>query len=433
MMYRWMLALKKPSNKLWVTPAIWAVIAVCFAFFGRLAEMFLPANVLPHIESATLEGLLNVIASSMLSVSTFSLSIMVAAFSSASNGTTPRATELVMGDDNTRTAIASFISAFIYSIIAETALGTGFFEQNGRFVLFISTLAVLAYLIITLIRWVHTLSQLGRMGNTLGKIQEAASKAIQASRADPQMGASWQGACSHSAQKIMAGQCGYLTHIDMASLQSHAESADLHIHILARPGELIMNDTVLMQVKGTPQEASDLVNCFILDKKRSYDQDPGWGFIVLSEVGQRALSHTSNDPGTAIFVMTSMMRLLIDCPAEGDASASGKNHDRLSIEPLDCGNWIREGFGQISRDGAHIVEIGLVLQKVLAGIWRNAPEPAVSQAAAEMARLSLQRALHALSFEYDRQRLLDKHHALFGASDQCALKQESIPPQAPLA
>ena len=71
MMYRWMLALKKPSNKLWVTPAIWAVIAVCFAFFGRLAEMFLPANVLPHIESATLEGLLNVIASSMLSVSTF--------------------------------------------------------------------------------------------------------------------------------------------------------------------------------------------------------------------------------------------------------------------------------------------------------------------------------------------------------------------------
>ena len=153
----------------------------------------------------------------------------------------------------------------------------------------------------------------------------------------------------------------------------------------------------------------------------------------MSEVGQRALSHTSNDPGTAIVVMTSMMRLLIDCPAEGDASASGKNHDRLSMEPLDCGNWIREGFGQISRDGAHIVEIGLVLQKVLAGIWRNAPEPAVSQAAAEMARLSLQRALHALSFEYDRQRLLDKHHALFGASDHCALKQESIPPQAPLA
>ena len=415
MMYRWMLALKKPENKLWVTPSVGAIVAVCFAFMGRLAEMFLPVNELPHIEESTLQSLLNVIASSMLSVSTFSLSIMVAAFSSASSGATPRATDLVMADEKTHAAIASFISAFIYSIIAETALGTGFFRQNGRFVLFVSTLLVLAYLIFTLIRWVGTLSQLGRLGNTLNKIKQATQAAIQANRANPQLGASWQGACSSRAKKIRAGQCGYLTHIDMASLQSQAESNDLHIHILVRPGTLVMNDTDLMLIEGDKENAENLVRCFILDQKRSYDQDPTWGFLVLSEVGQRALSHASNDPGTAILVMSTVLHLLIDYHAAPDGSVAEKNYDRLSIVPLDYGEWVREGFGQISRDGAHILEIGLTLQKMLAGVWRNAPEPAVSRAAADLAKISLQRALQELSFDHDKKRLLDKHQMLFGS------------------
>ena len=119
MMYRWALALKKPENKLWVTPSVGAIVAVCFAFMGRLAEMFLPVNELPHIEESTLQSLLNVIASSMLSVSTFSLSIMVAAFSSASSGATPRATDLVMADEKTHAAIVLLSAEIILKNIPD--------------------------------------------------------------------------------------------------------------------------------------------------------------------------------------------------------------------------------------------------------------------------------------------------------------------------
>ena len=135
----------------------------------------------------------------------------------------------------------------------------------------------------------------------------------------------------------------------------------------------------------------------------------------MSEVGQRALSHTSNDPGTAILVMSTVLHLLIDCPAAPDGSVAEKNYDRLSIVPLDYAEWVHAGFGQISRDGAHILEIGLTLQKMLAGVWRNAPEPAVSRAAADLAKISLQRALQELSFDHDKKRLLDKHQILFGS------------------
>ncbi len=83
---------------------------------------------------------------------------MVSAFASASSGATPRATELIMGDDNTRTTISGFIAAFIFTVIAKTALGMEYYGQNGRFILFIGTIAVMAYLIVSLIRWVFTLS-----------------------------------------------------------------------------------------------------------------------------------------------------------------------------------------------------------------------------------------------------------------------------------
>ena len=151
----------------------------------------------------------------MLAVSTFSLSIMVSAFASASSSATPRATELVMGDDNTRLAIASFISAFIYAIIARVALDIGYYGANGRFILFISTTLVLAYLVFVLIRWVHTLSRLGRMANTLDKIYQTASRAMLQYRQHPAMDALQIPPDLNPDQETIVRKSGFLTHINI--------------------------------------------------------------------------------------------------------------------------------------------------------------------------------------------------------------------------
>ncbi|MCS4534639.1 DUF2254 domain-containing protein [Neisseria montereyensis] len=412
-LYRWLLALKQPSNRLWVTPALWAIGVVCFIFATRLVGVWIPHDTLPEIELDTLEGLLDVISSSMLAVTTFSLSIMVSAFASASGGATPRATELVMGDDNTRTAIASFLSSFIYAIIARTALGMDFYGQNELFILFVSTVAVFIYLIATLIRWVYTLSHLGRMDNTIQKILSATKTSVAHYFSDPQLGAAWRGACSSRAKLVRSGYSGYLTHINMASLQDKAEEADLHIHILVRPGELVMEDTPLMMVEGHG-DTDTLNQCFVFGTTRSYAQDPNWGFVVLSEVAQRALSPAVNDPGTAISVMTGMMEVLTAEQPEQDEESS-KKYNRLSIKPEACEKWIMESFDPIARDGANTIEVGLVMQKVLAGIWRNTDNIAISQAAAEMASIALQRSVQEMTFAHDAERLKAKHYALFGS------------------
>lgn len=422
MFYRWWLQLKKPSNTLWVTPALGAVAAVFFAFAARLVSIWFPDHVLPEIELDTLNGLLDVVASSMLAVSTFSLSIMVSAFASASNATTPRATELVMGDDNTRMAIASFISAFIYAVIARTALGMNYYGQNGRFVLFVSTILVLGYLIFTLIRWVRTLSQLGRMGNTLHKIQDAAVASLAAYRCCPNMGATWRGMCSHQAIMLIAGKCGYLTHIDLAGLQQQAEADDFYLFIAVRPGELVMPNTVLAYVERYRLETlPSLEKYFVLNTERSHDQDPGWGLILLSETAQRALSPAVNDPGTAISVMAGMMKLLLDTQA--DSAEDCPVYDRLAIKPIDEGEWIRDAFAPIARDGAGVLEVNLVMQKVLQAVWQNAPEQALSEAALKMAQSACCRAAAHLGFASDVAMLYHKHAALFGANSLAVVKQ----------
>ncbi|UDW83841.1 DUF2254 domain-containing protein [Pasteurella canis] len=412
MNYKWLLALKKPSNKLWVTAATWALVTAIFVFSLRLGARAIEVGTLPNIEQETVESLLNVIASSMLAVTTFSLSIMVSAFASASSGATPRATDLVMGDSTTRTAITSFICAFIYAIIAKTALGMAFYAQNGRFILFISTIAVLLYLIITLIRWVYTLSQLGRLGNTLEKIEQVTQKALRQYRLSPMMGASSTHVLSKQTKQVEALSSGYLTHIDMQSLQRKAEAIDGYIHIHVRPGELISPDTLLCEVEAQNDvELEDLRQCFIFAKGRTFEQDPSWGFIVLSEAAQRALSPAVNDPGTAINIMAIMMGLLVE--KEDEQQADGLEYDRLSIIPLDCNEWIRDAFSPISRDGAAILEVNLVMQKVLASIWRNAPDKDVSVAAFIMAKQAFERASHALTLQADIQLLTEKHQNLF--------------------
>lgn len=174
-------------NRLWVLPALNSVIAVVVALAAAWVPELLPGMRLPAVEAKTLDNLLGVVASSMLAVTTFSLSIMVSAFASASSGVTPRATELVMGDEGTRAAIANFLSAFMFSIVAQIALGMRYYGDNGRFILFVSTCLVLAWLMLTLLRWVRTLSSLGRMGNTLARIEDAALQAMADHWAQPFM------------------------------------------------------------------------------------------------------------------------------------------------------------------------------------------------------------------------------------------------------
>lgn len=111
MWYRIKAWLTDPDHNLWIMPTIGVIFALVFSLAAAIGNRYLAEDAVPSIAAETLSSLLDIIASSMLTVTTFSLSIMVTALGSTSDNATPRARVFVVADDSTRLTIASFVSA----------------------------------------------------------------------------------------------------------------------------------------------------------------------------------------------------------------------------------------------------------------------------------------------------------------------------------
>ncbi|WP_372659973.1 DUF2254 family protein, partial [Hydrogenophaga sp.] len=189
-MFKLLLLWRRLEGTLWWRPTFWSIAAIGAALIAALANRWPLPSALPDIDESALKGLLTIIASSMLTVSTFSLSILVSAFSTAASSATPRATRLVMANESAQHAISAFIAAFIFSMVALTALGLGYYGGSGRFVLLAFTIYVLGYLILALLRWIDTLSKLGRMAHTITTVENAALPPLRQWQLEPALGGS---------------------------------------------------------------------------------------------------------------------------------------------------------------------------------------------------------------------------------------------------
>ena len=143
-------------------------------------------------------------------------------------------------------------------------------------------------------------------------------------------------------------------------------------------------------------------DCFIIGESRTFDEDPRFGFIVLSEIGSRALSPGINDPGTAIHVLASLVRLMLMTRKSVDDLSEPMRSDRLRVRRVTADEIFDDAFRAIARDGAGLLEVVIFLQKALKGLK---PYPEFDRAANFQARLSLEYSQSALKQSADLKRL----------------------------
>lgn len=410
MWFKFNVWLRDPGNTLWLTPTIGAIIGILISFVSYFVDRHWAHLDLPQAEIELIVSLLTVISSSMLAVSTFSLSTMVAAYSSASNGVTPRATQLVMGDDNSRIAIASFIAAFIFSLIAQLTLGLEILGNTGRFILLISTVLMLIYVVFSLIRWIGALSQLGRLGNTMDKLNKVAFDSLSYWRLHPTMQAHASESIWKDGVSVYAKKCQYVTHIDQEALQLWAEKHNAQIQLCAVPGVLLSPERVLLKIRGIEElneaDCAHIVDCFVYSLVRVYEQDPRYGMIVLSEVALRALSVGVNDPGTSILVFNHMLEVLIDAKPDQEFQQKRDEkgailYDRLHIMMFDEKDLISQPFAPIIFFAADDLVLVTRLLKILHKIHVNIEEEVLAKEAKEQATILMRRAQEKLTFADD--------------------------------
>jgi len=154
-----------------------------------------------------------------------------------------------------------------------------------------------------------------------------------------------------------------------------------------------------------PAEAEDGIRtAFTVDDLRTFDQDPRFGMIVLSEIASRALSPAVNDPGTAIDVLGRGVRLLAIWSEPHEDAGEPPRHPRVHVPAIDVADLFDDLFTPIGRDGAAVVEVGLRLQKSLLALARLGDADYVRHARRHSAE-ALERALPGLVIDADRIRL----------------------------
>jgi uncharacterized membrane protein len=390
----WAWFLGRLKRQLWWQAVAYGAMGVVTAFVALGAETFFPWPIPWDISREAVASLLTVISSSMLAVTTFSLGAMTAAFGAVTSNVTPRATLLLMEDRVTHNVLSSFIGAFVFSIVSTIVLYTGSYGERGRAVLFVITIGVITLVVIQLLRWINHLISLGRVGATIERVEEAAASAIDDKLSTPYLGANpWlpDVPLAASAQAVTTDAIGYVQFIDMATLSEIAEANDFNIYIPLNAGAFIYEGAPLAWIDGpsTSELVAEIKDQFVTASQRSFEQDPRFGLIVMAEIGSRALSSATDDAGTALDVIGRLTRLLTRW-------SKGREdqpviYPRLHLRPLADEDLFDDAFMIVCRDGAHLVEMQVRLQKALAALQRIGSQR-FRDCAARHAQLALERA-----------------------------------------
>lgn len=414
-MSKWKWLMLQLGRVLWVRATLIGALGIAAAGLAAVVERFLPWSLPFDIDVGAVDSILSIIASSMLAVTTFSLSVMTSAYGAATSNVTPRATKLLMQDRVTHNVLSTFIGSFLFSIVGIVVLKIGAYGPQGRAVLFLVTIGVLVLIVLSLLRWIDHLTRLGRVGETTDRVEQATRAALTERLNLPCLGGQplreSQAVPVAGAPLVRSTETGYILHVDLPALAACSEKWEADIHLLVVPGAFVHLETPLAWVG--PQHAElesgardacleDMRRAFAIGPERSFDQDPRFGLAVLSEIASRALSPGINDSGTAIDVIGRNARLLtLWAQGSQQAEPESQPHTRIFVPALTCDDLFDDAFRLIARDGAAQIEVQLRLQKALMALAGLGDE-AFRAAARRQSELAMARAEASMALEADK-------------------------------
>ncbi|MGR3805563.1 DUF2254 domain-containing protein [Marinibacterium profundimaris] len=360
------------------------LIIASLALVALAAAVFIgpvvPDVVVEKLGVDSLDTILNILASSMLAVTTFSLSILTGAIQFASSSVTPR-TRLVLRDDTlTNAVLSNFVGAFVFALLGIILRATPFMGRSESALLFLMTVLVVLIVIGSIMRWIDHLASLGSVDASLESFETIAHRVMSDFVSRPALGGHVMDRdeiLSHSGKPaLVAERAGYLEQIFEDYLQVEAEECGVDLYIPARPGDYLLPGMPLAWIDGnTPDKAAGdrLRSGFRITSNRLFEQDPRLAVIVLTEVASRALSPGINDPQTAVDVVHRLSAVLMDCApkpgAEGQEDPAGDKdrivNTRLYMAPTEPDVFFRTSLEIIARDGADRAEVREAIEAAL--------------------------------------------------------------------
>ncbi|MCB1076491.1 MAG: DUF2254 domain-containing protein [Verrucomicrobiae bacterium] len=391
-----------------------SLLVVAWVALAWVGDEYLPENWPVEISRETLMNLFGILASTMLTVATFSVSAISSAYASVANSASPRATRIVMADGSVRSMLGAFLATFIYAVVSITALSAVSFGKAGRFLLFVAFCVLVGWVLVSFLRWVDRVTRLGRLGDTVERVMELSRRTFSSPKIiGGNGGVETREPAPSARREVKATECGYLMYLDMDVLQKLAETIEGKLWLAVRPGSLITPGRTIARidsVKEWPEDGDDIVrSAMTLGDERSAETDPRFCLILLAEIADRALSPAINDPGTAIAVLRSQIELFdlwvktrSEIASSMDGEKDGEEFPNILVPEIEAEELVSDAFTPIARDGAGSVEVGVRLQKALVAI-RCLGNEELAKSASEFSALAIELAEQALISERHRE------------------------------
>ncbi|WP_417814681.1 DUF2254 domain-containing protein [Thalassospira alkalitolerans] len=322
------------AYSLWLSPLLFAaggaVLAVLLIQIpNEAANGILPVFWPRFDQLATVRDLLGTLLATLVTVTTFALSITMVVLTLAAGSLGPRMIRNFMGDSKTQNALGIFVGSILFLITSLMLMGDASEIAPALQVVTTAGIALFVVCVFVLILFVHHLGRsivadevIQRVGNNLEKTIASASNTLN----DPIRAAEKAQITLPDTldipdqEALYANHSGYVQGIDYEKLRDVAQMQDICVSLMVRAGQHVIKGEIIGQISTTstaetPQTApatcqSKIGDHILIGNYRTAMLDIEFALRQLVELALRALSPGVNDPFTAIAVIYRLGRAL---------------------------------------------------------------------------------------------------------------------------
>ncbi|MDQ2092731.1 DUF2254 domain-containing protein [Rhodalgimonas zhirmunskyi] len=368
--------LRRILSKLVTRVILIAALALLALFSSAIIGHYIPDWVIDYIGIDSLDTILRTLAATMLTVTTFSLSVMTSAFQAASSQISPRARQILRADGTVHGVLATFVGAFLFALIGIVLRATPLLGKKESAILFLFTIVVVALVVIEIIRWINHIEGLGALDATLGALQKQATVTIENYSNAPALGARPVEGLDTDVGRapfVPSPRDGYVEVIYFHDLQTAAERLGAQIVLAVRPGDYVTKGAPLLHVidddlppaAHEPEAMKDIDNAITIGNIRNYEQDPRFCLSSITEIATRALSPGVNDPQTAIDVTHRLTALLRRADPDDHAAHPAPKYPRVALAPLKIETLYRLSLDVVAHYAKDAPEVNIALDQAL--------------------------------------------------------------------
>jgi uncharacterized membrane protein len=308
-------------SRLWVVPTSGAAAALLLAAASLSLDGLVIVDGAPFpvfTGSADVAvSILSLIATSIATLTALVLTIVAVVIQLATQALSPRAVRTFLQDAHSHLTIGTFVTTFTYALVVLEQFDVMVDRDSDQVTSSSITIAfVLAVVSIGMfISYVDHIVHQARVTSIIDRIGNETRHAIRTSFAEDDghpgrvRAELPDGEPDHV---VRSRRHGAVLEIDVDAIAELAAQLDVEVVMVPAVGDFIPTSGRLFTVYGDrARDADDLLSKVEIDAERSITQDIPFGFRLLIDIAERALSPGINDPTTAVQVLDQLLDLLL--------------------------------------------------------------------------------------------------------------------------